>query len=55
MMATTHPDTQTASMLFFVAADSPASLATEQDGLDGDWVNIPDPARKGKGEVTDGK
>ncbi len=53
MMATTHPDTQTASLLFSVAAGSPASLATEQAVLDGDWVNMPFPGRKGKDEVTD--
>jgi hypothetical protein len=53
MMAIIHPDTQTASLFFHVAAGSPASLATEQERFDGEWVNIPDPARKGKGEVTD--
>jgi len=30
----------------------PRELATEQERFDGEWVNIPDPARKGKGEVT---
>lgn len=55
MMATIHPDTQTASLFIHVAAGSPASLATGQEALVGDWVDITDPVRKDKGEVTDGQ